>query len=95
MTFVAEGCDEFCKRLRNMTDFTAVTIRQHPEGRHDRLVGAFMLIEGESYLGEPLLIIRGLNPIENFINKVEVEEFYEAAISYVKNVAKKMEDYNA
>lgn len=26
MTFVAEGCDEFCKRLRNMTDFTAVTI---------------------------------------------------------------------
>lgn len=26
MTFVAEGCDEYCKRLRNMTDFTAVTI---------------------------------------------------------------------
>lgn len=26
MTFVAEGCDEFGKRLRNMTDFLTVTI---------------------------------------------------------------------
>ncbi len=83
----AESYESIAEEFPN---FTAVTIRQHPEGRHDRLVGAFMLIEGESYLGEPLLIIRGLNPIENFINKVDVEEFYEAAISYVKNVAKDM-----
>lgn len=84
----AEGYESIAESFPNIT---AVTIRQHPEGKHDRLVGSFLLIEAEAADGgPPLLIVRGLNPIENFVNKVDVEAFFSSVQAYVGELAQSM-----
>ena len=49
-----------------------------------------MLLETESADGEPLLVTRGLNPIENTINSLDVSDFYDKFTAYVKATAEKM-----
>lgn len=83
-------------------NFTAVTMVQNPDSKHERLCGSCMLIETKvSYPkgsrltsnapaeDTPLLVIRGLNPIQNTINELSVEDFYKKFTNYVKSIAQK------
>lgn len=88
---IADACwaSKYSSILKEFPNFTSVVIRQNPESKHERLAGAFMLIETESKNGEPLLVIRGFNPIENLINSLSVKDFYDKVIGYVKSLAEK------
>lgn len=52
------------------------------------LAGACMLIRtNSSKKGVPLLIIRGLNPSQSLLNKVNIHDFYEQLTDYVEGIA--------
>lgn len=55
-----------------------------------RLLGGFMLVEATNENGEKLLVIRGNNPLETFINNHSVERYMEAVIEYAKQTARRM-----
>ncbi len=88
---IADACwaSKYSSILKEFPNFTPVIIRQNPETKYERLAGAFMLIETKSKNGEPLLVIRGFNPIENLINSLSVKDFYDKVIGYVKSLAEK------
>ena len=88
---IADACwaSKYSSILKEFPNFTSVIIRQNPETKHERLAGAFMLIETESKEGEPLLVIRGLNPIENLINSLSVKDFCKNITDYLKELAEK------
>jgi hypothetical protein len=88
---IADACwaSKYSSILKEFPNFTPVIIRQNPETKYERLAGAFMLIETESKNGEPLLVIRGFNPIENLINSLSVKDFYDKVVGYVKSLAEK------
>ena len=88
---IADACwaSKYSSILKEFPNFTSVIIRQNPETKYERLAGAFMLIETESKNEEPLLVIRGFNPIENLINSLSVKDFYNKVIGYVKSLAEK------
>lgn len=50
-------------------------------------LGSSMLIEATGNDGTPLLVIRGLNPLESYINHVDVADFYNKYTDYIKKVA--------
>jgi hypothetical protein len=70
-------------------NMTSVAMVQNPDSVHERIAGACMLIETTSSKGEPLLVIRGLNPLENVINQLSVGDFYEQFTNYIKTIAEK------
>lgn len=71
-------------------NMTAVMIRQSPDTKYDRLAGAFMLIEAETEDGQKALVVRGLNPQQSIINRLDVAQFFESIRSYVSDVASKI-----
>jgi hypothetical protein len=70
-------------------NFSAVVLVQNRGTKHERLAGAGMLIETTAHDGTPLLVIRGLNPIENVINSLDVEDFYQKFTGYIKQIAER------
>ena len=69
--------------------FSSVIMVQNKGTVHERLAGACLLIEAQAQDGTPLLIIRGLNPIENVINTLSVQDFYEKFTAYLQTIAQK------
>jgi hypothetical protein len=77
--------------LKEFPNFTSVTIVSNPEDpKTRRLAGSFFLIETETESGERLLVIRGLNPIENLINQLDPEDFLDSVEEYLQPIAAKM-----
>jgi hypothetical protein len=71
-----------------MPNMTAVMMVRNPDDpRRTALAGAGLLIETTSASGEPLLLIRGLNPVETFINHVSVTDFYRAFTDWAHGIA--------
>ncbi len=86
---IADACwasKEDCL-ARNHPNKSALIMLQNPDSSNERIAGACMLIETESKDGVPLLIIRGLNPIENVITQLSVSDFYQKVTEYLKGVA--------
>lgn len=85
---ISDACwaSKYNSILREFPNFTSLFIRLKPESKFERLAGACLLIEAESNRG-PVLIIRGLNPIENVINQLSVEDFFNKLVSYIKEIA--------
>jgi len=54
----------------------------------DKAAGSCLLIDTETSDGTPLTIIRGLNPLEAVINKLDIESFVDGIKTYVGEVAK-------
>jgi hypothetical protein len=71
-------------------NFTAVTMVEKPGTESEKLAGSALLIETVSDTGTPLLVIRGLNPLETVINKLQVEDFYEKFTTWANEQAVKM-----
>jgi len=86
---IADACwgGKYESIAKQFPNFSSITMVQNPGTKDERLAGSTMLIETKSDKGEPLLVIRGLNPIENLINKLSVPDFYEKFISYMKGIA--------
>jgi hypothetical protein len=53
----------------------------------DNFAGASILIRATANDGQPLLIIRGLNPADSLLNKVELADFYSKLTRYVQDLA--------
>lgn len=85
---IADACwAENKKILSAYPNISAVVFLKDRGLKTERIAGATMLIETESINGEPLLVIRGLNPIENIINELSVEDFYSKFTEYVGKIA--------
>jgi hypothetical protein len=87
---IADACwaSKYESMAEELPNFTSVIMVQNPNTAHERLAGAFMLIESNSRDGEPLLIIRGLNPQQNVINQLSAEDFTDQIVSYCQGIAK-------
>jgi hypothetical protein len=89
---VADACwaskyDSMAEQFPNMT---SLLLKRGEDGSiHERLVGSAMLIETTDEKGMPVLLLRGVNPIENYINKVQVSDFYNAITGYCKTIAER------
>lgn len=69
-------------------DITAVSFIKYPGKKAERVVGSCLLIETQDLeTGEDIVIIRGLNPIQNYVQSVNIEEFYTKFVDYVKKIA--------
>ncbi|MFI9739845.1 helix-turn-helix domain-containing protein, partial [Nocardia sp. NPDC052278] len=71
-----------------MPNMTAVIMVRNPDDpARTALVGAGLLIETTSTSGEPILLIRGLNPLETYINHVSVADFYREFTDWAHGIA--------
>lgn len=86
---IADACwaSKYQSISAQFPNFTTLVFVQNRGNKKERIAGACMLIETESADGQPLLVVRGLNPIENFINSVYVEDFMTSLTDYVKKIA--------
>lgn len=71
-----------------MPNMTAVIMVRNPDDpARTAFAGASLLLETSSEAGEPLLLVRGLNPIENYINHVSVADFYRKFMDWAQEIA--------
>lgn len=66
--------------LRDYPQISSLTFFQN-----EQVAGAGLLIDAETESGEPLTIIRGLNPLEAVINKLDAASFVDGVRSYMQN----------
>ncbi len=86
--YIADACwasryDNSAEQFPNITTI----VMQDLSKDVPKLLGSCLLIETTSNGGEPLLIIRGLNPLESYINHVDIPDFYGKFTDYVKRLA--------
>ncbi len=86
--YIADACwaSRYESSAEQFPNITAV-IMQDVSKEVPKLLGSSLLIETTSTDGVPLLIIRGLNPLESYINHVDIPDFYGKFTDYVKRVA--------
>ena len=88
---IADACwaSKYGSMAEEFPNFSATIMVQNRGTKNERLAGASMMIETTGEDGTPLLVIRGLNPIENVINGVQVEDFFDKFIDYAQKIADK------
>lgn len=74
---------------KEFPNFFSVIMVQNRGTKHERLAGASMMIETNAEDGTPLLVIRGLNPLENIINSLSVKDFVAKFTAYAREMAEK------
>jgi len=71
-------------------NFTAIIMREAPNEIDERIVGAALMIEtSDPKTGEGVLLLRGVNPVEDYINEVDVAGFYRSITDFVRKTAKR------
>jgi hypothetical protein len=86
---VADACwagkyDSIAAEYPNITTLTFV---RDPGKPTERIVGSSLYIKTtNTQTGEPTIVLRGINPIENYINKVKVDDFWSSYLSYVRQI---------
>jgi hypothetical protein len=90
---IADACwaSKYDSIAESFPNIVAVTMVQNKGTKNERLAGSCMLIETETVDGTPLLVIRGLNPIQNVINAISTNDFFEKFTNYLQTIAKKQE----
>lgn len=69
-------------------NISSLTYVRNPGTTTERIVGAGLIIDTvDQETGEPILVLRGTNPIENYINGVKVVDFFEALTEYAKSIS--------
>jgi hypothetical protein len=87
---IADACwaSKYESIAKEFPNVTAITMVRNPGTRTERLVGAGLAIDTtDQDTGEPVMVLRGLNPIENYINGMKVEDFMGAYLDYAKSIA--------
>lgn len=72
---------------RQFPNFTSVIMVQKPGTKDARLAGSAFLVEARDTKGEPVLVIRGLNPIQNVIEQLDEEDFFKNFSNYAREIA--------
>lgn len=75
--------------VEELPNISSVTMVMNPDNKFERIAGSSVLIETKSTEGDDLLIIRGLNPQENIINQLSIDDFFEQFTKYMKGVAER------
>ena len=89
---IANACwaDKYESVSEQMPNMSAIIMRARPEEKTERIVGAALLIDTFSPVTkEKVLLLRGVNPTENFIHTVDANEFFRAIIDYLRKTALK------
>jgi len=77
--------------LERYPNVTSVTMVMNPESeKHRRLAGSMMLLEVTADDGTDLLVMRGVNPLENVINQLSPRAFVQVLREYLEPIAEKM-----
>ncbi len=86
---IGDACwaSKYTSIAKEFPNFTGLVIVQNPNTKDARFAGAAMLIEATAKNGTPLLVIRGLNPIENVITQLKPDDFYQQVVNYVQTIA--------
>ena len=86
---VADACwaGQYQSILESFPNLTSVFFVKDKGKQTESIQGACLLLETKDEHGGELLIIRGLNPKETFINTLDVEDFYNKVIGYLKTIA--------
>ena len=90
---IADACwaSKYPSMLEKLPNFSSMMIVSNPENpKTMRLAGASMLIETQAEDGTPLLVIRGLNPLQGIINHLQPKDFVDKVFAYLKPLASKM-----
>jgi hypothetical protein len=69
-----------------MPNMTAVLLADSG-AQGEGLVGSGLFLEATALEGDELLIVRGLNPIQNYISRVDAHHFLEVFMDYAKQTA--------
>ncbi|MFA4845125.1 MAG: hypothetical protein WC654_01025 [Patescibacteria group bacterium] len=73
--------------LQKHPNFISMTFVENPGHEiHERVAGACLLIETKAEDGTKLIVIRGLNPIENVATTVDVADFFNKLTVYLKPI---------
>ena len=88
---IADACwvNEYKSMLASFPNLTSVFFVKDKDKQTESIQGACLLFETKSEDGEDLLIIRGLNPKETFINTLSAEDFYSKVTDYLKTIAER------
>ncbi len=87
---IGDACwaDEYPSIAEEFRNITSVLMVRHFDKHPPRMVGSMMLIETiDEKTGEEYVVIRGLNPIENFVNKTDIASFFDTVETYVNEIA--------
>lgn len=86
--YIGDSCYAPQEKLfaENHPNVTAIIMKQvNSANGKERFVGSSLLIDSIDADGDKIAIIRALNPIENFINKLSIGDFFDQFTSYVKS----------
>ncbi len=89
---IADACwaDKYESVSEQMPNMSAIIMRARPGEKTERVVGAALLIDTFSpTTKEKVLLLRGINPRENFIHTVDADEFFSAITDYLRKTALK------
>jgi hypothetical protein len=74
--------------LAEFPNLTSLTLIQNPGEEFERIAGAALVIDGAAKDGTPLMIVRGINPIENVIQKLHAPSFLRGLLERLEEIAK-------
>lgn len=89
---ISDACwaSKYSSIAESCPNFTSIIMVQNKGTKNERLVGSCFLIETTASDGTPLLVIRGLNPLENLINSLDVADFYNEFTDYAQEIADRL-----
>jgi len=88
---IGDACwsNKYASIAEKMPNTTAVIMKQRPGTPNERLAGSALLIETKDTRSRrPLLVIRGLNPLENVINHVSAPQFFDEFVNWARVIAR-------
>jgi hypothetical protein len=88
---IADGCwnGEYDSILEKFPNLTSVTIVRKPGTEHERLAGNFLTLSSTKADGTPVLILRGINPLQSVIEQLSAADFLMQVIEYMQPIAEK------
>jgi hypothetical protein len=70
--------------MRRYPKVTPVIFLKEPGEASERVAGAVLLVEAETVDGEKVLIVRGLNPLQNVITQLDAGDFSEKFLEWLE-----------
>ncbi len=88
---MSDACwaNKYPSMIQALPNFTFLTFVENPGNeKYERITGGTFLIQTKARDGTPLLVIRGLNPIENVANALNLKDFVVKLKAYLEPIAK-------
>lgn len=90
-SFVGEICDSCAHEpVSNYPNMAFVTFAEHKKSNFAKYSGGFILILTSAVDGNRSLIIRGYNPTQTLLKKVEIHALFDSVLEYVSGIASEL-----